>query len=350
MNKKLLAVAIGAAFAAPMLAQAEITVGGTVHMDAGYIDTGVGGAEQTKMWNISSNASNFVINANEDLGGGMKAVVKILEYVRFDNLDGTTAKTNRLTDGDAYAGISAGFGTILLGSMESPNKMLGRSVDLFGNAIGDSRNLDMNNVRLSNMVNYTSPKMAGVSVEVAHSTGQAATGVSALNSAKVNDIAVKYSGGPVSVGLGRQVWADQGAGGTDDDETYTTLVGSFGPFGPAKVNVAYQKRENIGNVATTESAVMGLGASVKVGGSGLVKLQFYKLTADSVGSSLESKVVAVGYDHSLSKATTAYVAIAKADNDVGANKGMAGGGHGDNVANLDGGSQNGLSLGLIVKF
>ena len=39
MNKKLLTLAIGAALAAPMLAQADVKIGGSVNMSVDYIDT-----------------------------------------------------------------------------------------------------------------------------------------------------------------------------------------------------------------------------------------------------------------------------------------------------------------------
>ena len=76
MNKKLLAVAIGAALAAPMYAaNAAVTVGGQAHISADYVDTFAVttgttlNANSTKQWNISSNVSNIFFKAEEDLGG-----------------------------------------------------------------------------------------------------------------------------------------------------------------------------------------------------------------------------------------------------------------------------------------
>ncbi len=396
MNKKLLAVAIGAALSAPMLAQADVKVSGQLHLSADYMDVmAVYNATPTtaKKWNISSNASNFRVEISEDLGGGMKAVGLIQEYVRMDNLAGgnstastygggwaanyywyaNTKNTSRLQDGEAYVGLSSGFGTVLLGSMDTPAKKIGRLGDFFGNQIGDSRNLDVNNTRAQNSIVYTSPTFAGVTVSAHHSTNldnslygldpywssQAGTGSPfSISDAALNSISVTYKGGPVTVGAAYEImlpigYRSQGA----DDETWTTLAASF-DVGPATIKATFQQHANVGMVlspaATTDKQTIGLGASMKLGANGKVKAQYFQVT-DTVTATADAgaKMIAVGYDHSFSKTFTGYVAVAQTDNDTTKRYSMAGGGHGDapvRNAVVNGEGMSGLSLGMILNF
>lgn len=339
MNKKLLAVAIGAALVAP-LAHADVKVGGQAHVSADYLET-TNGADTSYRWNVSSNASNFYVGVDEDLGGGMKAVVKILEYYRFDNeVTGAT----RMSDGDAYAGLSGGFGTVLLGTKESPVKLLGRGFDYFSNQIGDSRNLLMNNDRNENSINYASPNMGGVSVDLAHTTNvSTANAVASAGTVNRTALAVKFSNKAVTAGLG---YSTEESGSALFDPLTYMLVGAKMAFGPATVAVAYQQMDvyGLGKIDT-----YGIGAGFKIGDSNTVKAQYYSAKSDAVGANA-SNVIAIGFDHDFSKNTKGYVAIASVDNGAGNSVSAFGGGHGDNPGSLAGQSRNGLSLGAIINF
>lgn len=388
MNKKLLAVAIGAALSAPMLAQADVKVTGTLNVSADYLDTRTyAGTDTYKVWNVSSNASFFKIEASEDLGGGMKGIAAIQEFVRMDNTAGSNAaatslynytwyryvnnkNTNRLFDGEAYLGLSAGFGTVLLGSLDSPAKKLGRSVDLFSNQIGDSRNLDVNNNRFQNTVAYQSPKMAGVSFELQHSTNldNSANGNNTYwwgtgsipTQSTANSIGVKFEMGTLMVGAAYEVatpvgnYTGAGFSGGREDEKWTNLAASYG-IGPAKIVALYSKHENVGQLVTPnmDKTTYGIGGSFAFGNE-TVKLQYYKVQDDDVlgapTNSGDAKMIAVGYDHAFSKTFTGYVAYAQTENDANKSYSMAAGGHGDQPSTFAGESMAGLSIGAIMKF
>ena len=82
MNKKLLALAIGAAVAAPVVAQAEgPTVYGKVNVSLDNIDTSVAGVS-TEDWKLNSNASRLGVKGDYELDGGLKAVY-LAEYDEF---------------------------------------------------------------------------------------------------------------------------------------------------------------------------------------------------------------------------------------------------------------------------
>jgi predicted porin len=395
MNKKLLTIAIGAALAAPMLAQAEVKISGQMHMSADLMDvmSTYSANETSKEWNVSSNSSFFKIEVNEDLGGGMKAIGVFQEYLRMDNTAGgnttasantggwtgnyywyaSTKNTSRLYDGEAYLGLSSGFGTVLLGSMDTPAKKTGRLGDFFGNQIGDSRNLDVNNTRAQNSVSYTSPTFAGVTIVLHHSTNldnslggvdpyfssqSGGTAPFSASDKKLNSLGVTYKGGPVTVGLAREIVIPIGyLGQGPDDETWTNLAASF-DVGPATIKAFYQMHENVASAfpSNMDKSTMGVGAALKFGNS-KVKAQYYQVSDEDTlapdTNSGDAKMIAVGYDYSFSKTFTGYVAYAQTENDTNKRYSMATGGHGDapfRGANLNGETMNGLSLGAILNF
>ena len=392
MNKKLLAVAIGAALAAPMYAaNAAVTVGGQAHISADYVDTFAVttgttlNANSTKQWNISSNVSNIFFKAEEDLGGGLKGVFFLQEYFRLDNNSGSVASSttgsNRMHDAPAYAGLSGGFGSILLGNMDSPTKLVGRAVDLFNNQIGDSRNAAADNTRMQNSVFYATPNFGGVVVTLAHSTNLdntisatsadttvntgapplSATATAVTGSKTGNALGVKFESGPVLVGAAYQyvINNDATTGPAVYDDNVIWNVGAAFKIGTAARIVAfYQDASANGNVIGTDAATYGLGGSFTFGNE-TIKAQYYNVTKSVLAKTdVSSSVYAIGYDHAFSKTFTGYVAYAAASNDATTATSAAGntvgsdggGGHGDTPNVFGGADQTGLSLGIIYNF
>jgi predicted porin len=131
--KKILAVAIATAFAAPAFAAtSNVDVYGKLHMSVNWYN------DQPSDINdigISSNASRIGFKGSEDLGGGLKGIWQIESGLNLDEQNGTLANRN------SFVGLSGGFGTALLGNHDTPLKLVGRKVDLFGDTIADSRNV-----------------------------------------------------------------------------------------------------------------------------------------------------------------------------------------------------------------
>jgi predicted porin len=142
MNKKLLAFAVAAALAAPMVASADsgnVQIGGTLKVSLDSLNgANVAGTDLTRQWNVSSNSSNIWFKGAEDLGNGLKAVWQLTTFV---GMGATSNVNNQWTNGNSFVGLAGGFGTVILGKHDTPFKILGRKLDLFGDQIGDLRNL-----------------------------------------------------------------------------------------------------------------------------------------------------------------------------------------------------------------
>jgi len=373
MNKKLLVVAIAAALApaAAMADSGNVQIYGSVHMSVDSLNGGNNGATTPDLYrktNVSSNSSYIGFKGNEDLGNGLKAIWQMENQVSMGDTGGTA---NAWTNRNSFAGLTGGFGTAILGIHDTPVKILGRKADLFGDQIGDSRNLISAggatfDLRPQNVAAYISPTVGGMHGAIAYVTnvGAGAAGVSPVTALSALGM---YESGPVMVGLGYESHNMSNSGtatnGVADDKIWR-LVGGYS-FGDFKLVGLYQRAKfDDATIATVDSATnqrktWGLGGAYKMGAT-TIKAQYYKandLTGCATGvdcGATGASMIAVGADYSLSKRTVAYAAYAKTNNDSNATGGAAfsafGGGHGDNPGTVAGKDPSGFSLGMKHSF
>jgi predicted porin len=158
MKRHLLTVAIAAATLLPLTAQAAPSVYGRLNLSVDYsdVDTGVAGVDG-KVWELNSNSSRVGIRGNEKLNEEFTAVYKAEWGFDADMAGGLAAR-------ERYIGLKHfQWGAIRLGYIDSPFKNAEDDIDIFN----DLANLDMQNFiygqnRLSNSINYVSPKFLDV--------------------------------------------------------------------------------------------------------------------------------------------------------------------------------------------
>jgi predicted porin len=350
MNKKLLMVAVGAALAAPMMAAtAAPTVYGKFHVSLDRADNG--GSPATETGFIANNTSRFGVKGSDDLGGGMKAIYGVEIPFQTDGESGSGNTATNIATRATFLGLSGGFGEFKVGKLDMFLKSYGRSVDLFNERAGDSRNVYAGGTGtegsfLNNAMTYSSPKIAGgLTIDVSYSTGEN-DGANTIST-----VGVKWASGPLMVALAQ---GDRHNGttvaGAEVNESIQRLVAAYkaGAFG---VNFMYDMQDNVGQTASNrDRTVMGLGAFFKMGNS-TFKIQNYTADGfDNASSTSGGSVMALGVDHAMSKTTTAYVAYAKSDNDSGATFSPAGAGHGDSLTTAAGKSGTVLSVGMELLF
>jgi len=340
---------------------AAATVYGNAHMSvdsASQIkDTATTEMSQT---NVVSNSSFVGIKGSEDLAGGMKAVYQ------FETLVGFDGDTNAATGGfggqrHSFAGIGGGFGTVLLGIHDTPLKMVGRKYDLFGDQIGDTRNITAANAsavnfdaRPGNVIAYASPTFGGVSALIAYVNDESGAATTAPISGDTSAVSamIGYAAGKLTVDA---AYETHGAGfsSTVGSASYKALAATrFGAgydFGMVKVQGFYGN-QNVATAADKVSRdVYGIGAGVKVGAAGTIKAQ-YAVAGKYNSLDNGADLMAVGYDHAMSKNTTAYVAYAAANNASAASYTMNGAGHGVGSTVNAGKDPSAFSVGIQHKF
>lgn len=124
MNKKIIALAVAAAFTAPMAAQAELKTYGQAQVEFGSHggDTGVGES-------VADNARGRIgFKSSEDLGNGMKALAKF-EF-KVDTADGDADSKSAtgnisLQKREMMIGLKGGFGEVQFGRLKTAYKYTG---------------------------------------------------------------------------------------------------------------------------------------------------------------------------------------------------------------------------------
>jgi predicted porin len=149
MNKKLIALAIAGAFAAPvaMADSGNVVIYGVASVSYDNVNgtsTGSGGVADETRSRISSNNSYIGFKGSEDLGNGLSAIWQIENAVALDQQDinntSATATTGTQSRRNTFAGISSKtMGNLTFGVQDTPLKTSTGPLDVFKDTLADYR-------------------------------------------------------------------------------------------------------------------------------------------------------------------------------------------------------------------
>lgn len=328
MKKSLIALAVASVVSAPAFAAtSNVDVYGKLHVSVSMFDDqqeSGGGHVGTNDIQFSSNASRIGFKGAEDLGGGLAAIWQIENGIDLDEGNGTWASRN------SFVGLKGGWGTVLLGKHDTPLKLVGRTVDLFGDTMADSRNVmgGGSDTRAENVLAYISPNFSGFSVAAAYSTDPFQDGSEYDNKADADEMSVynlnaTYNNGPLYVGVGY---------GDGDGHEALGLgahwrVAAGYTFGNFKLVGQYDSLEE-----DVPVAVVGDYDAWMVGGSYTMGAMVFKANYmegefDNVDN-FDINQWTLGMDYNLSKRTALYALYASGENVVLG----SGGGSSDQIA------------------
>ena len=335
MNKKLIAVAIATAVAAPVAFAGNTTLYGKAHVSIQSNDNGA-----TDNYTVNSNASRLGIKGSEDLGDGLKAIFKY--EMGYDMTDGgvgitimneTTGAKNTIgsviTARNAYVGLSGGFGTVLVGRHDTPMKVAFYAAgnDHLGDSVADLNKIGFTERRLDNAIAYISPNMSGFTVAAAVVPGEGSGGakgsessafivdnfkgnLGSLSGSEANNLSDAYSlaaiygGGGLKVGLGYEVATKELTDGAKDWKTWQ--AGASYTFGDFTVGAQYE--DNSGLVSSSTWALAGKANF----GHNYVMANYGE--KDPKGANNNTTTFGIGVGHKFSKRTQVYAAYANHDN------------------------------------
>ena len=201
MKKKIVALAVAAAFTTPAFADnANVTVYGKAFLTFDQKSSNAAGA--ASQMRVNTNASRFGVKGKEDLGEGLNAVYQFEVEMDADGSGNSVSSTSTAVPAgggtptitstptpsgmgksrNSGVGIEGGFGKVMMGIWDSPFKVAHNKIELFDNAsswtstavIGRSAGKDYN-TRQKNMIQYWSPKFADMQVAVMYSPDEAQT-------------------------------------------------------------------------------------------------------------------------------------------------------------------------------
>lgn len=349
MQKKLIALAIAAAFSAP--AMADVTVYGIIDAAVGRVSQtgGTAGTVDRKTDTLAVSGglsgSRLGVKGAEDLDNGMKAVV-VLEYA-LDTQSNSSIGNAR----QEMLAVAGGFGTFATGYLQTTGYDFGVKFDpTAGSSVSPQQNLTAGNPllligsaatagRAPRALAYISPAMGGVTVAVNYSTAlkgnigaNAATGTgtaigndygnlaTAQNSANAKMtatlISVNFDGGPLQVG---GVYAGtNGTNATIPVNLTSYALGASYDLSVVKLFATYQQAKNSGiNSQTNKMYNVSVLAPV---GPGAVVASYAKDKAGNTGGlSVGASSYTVAYLQGLSKTVTAYGAYTAVKNDADTN-------------------------------
>ena len=396
MKKTLLAMAVGAAFAAPA-AYADVTISGAINMGIEYsnVDGGeIDGADSVGHFGISNNYSNVTISSLEDLGGGLK-----LDFALQIQLAPGNDTSASLGNRNSHIGlVSDSWGGIWYGTNEQIYERYLYTIDPIDGAAGLGGNLQILGTpggqvfglygpsesgysfyrRDGQSLWYDSPNFNGFTFGVVwqmdfnaendHASGSGTMDVD--RNPMMFQLGGKYAGTALPV----EVWAaiayrkDQfglsaaGLGGAGADGSTDTGIhfGAAYTLGDIKLFAGYEMIEYELDGVTNgyeqwdrDAWYIGLKWNLASGYLGAQYIMALEADCDEVVTSAGcddtgAQMIGIGYYHTMSKQTQLYVVGSWLDNDDNGFYGTAGIGN-DNMF-LQGTRAYGLGVGIKHTF
>lgn len=395
MQKKIIALAIAAAFSAPAFADtSNVTVYGVLDADVEQVKNSIPAASvapavtnstATSLNRVNSNASRLGIKGEEDLGDGLKAIFQIETRVNLagnEVTSGTNAGNAAVFNGirNSNVGLKGNFGTAFVGVWDTPFKTAHNPVELFDNttiatatalmgvttataaASGTAYSAVAYTLRQNSSVQYWTPVMSGFQGKLAYSTAngdsytvggtpvalQTAANKPSLTSLSVAyDVEHFYAAYAYDQHTNFRTQLVSGAGLKD---TGNRLVGAY-KFAPgAQVGLAYDRlavASTTAGVADSKRNAWELSGKYAFGANNVGA--FYTKAGSMSGTTATgAKQVSLRYGYNFSKRTEAYALYTSIKNEANAAYGIADVANGV-VAGV-GSKVSGFGLGLRHTF
>lgn len=205
MKKPLLTLAALTAFTGVAYAQTSVTLYGIADVGLLYtnnVKTANGGKALWQMASGNESGSRWGLMGSEDLGGGLKAVVRLENGFNLNN--GTLAQGGREFGRQAYVGLAGKeFGTFTMGRQYNAIQDFVAPLDVasvlaqFATHPFDNDNLD-NTFRTDNSVKYTAPNIAGFQAEALYGFSNATN----FANNRTYSVGATYANGPLNLGAG----------------------------------------------------------------------------------------------------------------------------------------------------
>lgn len=349
MKKALLPIAIIAAMPFTAFAEPNVAIYGRAHVSVDYLDDGDDYSET----NLSSNSSRLGFKGSHDINPDLKAFFQIEQEINFAT--GSGGASNFSTR-DTFVGLGGNFGAIQMGRFDSPFKRARGPANLFGDQLGDMRNLTRSgdarfDERYDNTIQYTTPDFSGFKISLAYSVyeGQAAAG---NHDSDALSVSFSYDNGPFSGALAYEKVEEDASRGERDA---LRAAVAYSLTDAVKLVGFYQTADYDGSPNPVvrdlnSNDIYGLGGEFKVAPNTALKVMW--MTLDSDASNADADMWVVGVEHRLDRSVRIYANYAVVDNDDGRALNPWSQGRSTSPADADpaGEKASGFSVGLRYDF
>ena len=359
MMKKVLAVALASAFAAPAFADtANVNVYGAFRGSVDFVDAD--GAENRTR--VTSNNSRIGFKGSEDLGGGLSAIWQWEYAFQLDQQGSAWPQSNNTLQGsnshrNTFVGLSSkSLGSLTLGTQESPLKTSTGPLAVFGDTLADYRSVFTRlSTRSDNSVMYTSPSMSGLTVRAMYGARNEA-GLASADDSSMWAASLVYSNGPLYATLAYEANDDVGTLTTTTFATTNTQndacrAGVGYTFGNTKLGVAYESNDakSAAGTKSNDGSAWYVSVAHKMGNITLAAA--YADRDETVsGANNGAKQWTAGATYSLSKRTSLYGLYTKLSNDAAGTNNIGQGTGIASVTTVTGGDASGFSIGVTHSF
>lgn len=404
---KLLTGLIGACFAAPVLAQSNVTIYGIA--DAGVQVSRFGNGTQTNLASGIADGSRLGFKGVEDLGGGYRTIFNLEMRIELDTgasgtgylatpsgnvplTDGLPASVaaklgptilgqkinsnNAIFDRQAYVGLVTPVGAFLLGRQYTPGYEVAVKIDTFDAGTGGTLLTSLfpgtggfltpgAAARANQALQYRLqlPNGIGAAAMYGLNTSGATTGSLGL-SKRFWGADMTYKANGFDVGVAYNTETDQNG---NKSLTTTTVGGSYA-LGDAKLFAGYHRMKNdnpalvplltsvigatlagiVGDNAKINADVYTLGMQYRIGEGRIMGVVGFN--NDKKASNSDAALYALGYDYDLSKRTDLYVVLSRVTNKNASQRTPGGAGYYSGFSSDPGQSANALQVGMRHKF
>jgi predicted porin len=291
-RKSAVALAVGALFAAPALAQNVEIYGKMYPQFANFKSSGATSATATGLATLvptptggDHKARNSVdvqnsylgFRGTEKLGGTLSAIWQIEQALDFD-AGNSAFWANR----NSFVGLRSGFGTVKLGNMDTIYKEYGDQFSMFGLnsgnftsasntlshiGLGNNRSARFHE-RAPNSIQYETPEFANFSAGIQYSPDEAKGNPGRTLDAKLWSYGVKYEGGPFYVSVHQERHDDFFGGSNNSAATFSNAgtAGASSEDTATRLSAAYklgQSHTFTADIAQLEYKESGQAAGVK---------------------------------------------------------------------------------------
>jgi len=323
----------------------ELNIYALGHMSVDGVDDGISSSVY-----IASNSSRLGVNGKYNVSDDFSVLFQYETGVDLtaqggnDGNGGAQSSGQLFTKGrPSYLGLQGGFGQVLVGHLPFLDQWA-NDYNLFADQVGDLGNLwEASGIpgRADNVIYYKTPDFSGFNIAASVVPEEG------YDDSTVYAVKGSYTSDALKLGL---VYSSIGKGwGVNTEHTgYALTVGYY--FDGISVGGGYQQENDISGVYDNDRTSYSAGASMDIGQSGKIKIQFATTSTDATADEADATQVAIGYDHKLANDAILYIAYARMDNDPNVNFSVNGKGHGDKIVPLIGNDPSALSIGIIYKF
>ncbi len=328
MQKKLIALAVAGAVAAPLAAQAEVEIYGKAIVSVEATDNG---AADGDVMTLNTNQSRIAFKGSEELNNGLTFVWQWENYVNFDTGGWGGMKVEDGADLDdaelkvksrnTYVGFTGGFGTVLAGRHDTPYKLAVSNLDPFKDLVGDfnsimgvSQNKFKHADRLGNVLAYVSPDMGGFQFLGAYMLDETRD----KKSDDAFSVAGIYKVGSLKLSAGYQVANELGnedASGNFGDDTAMELGIGY-DIGKTSLSLVYEVTDSDtdSNGKDTDRGTLFFGVKHKMDKTTLA-LSYTAIDAYGDSKDTGATQITAGIYQKLSKNTKVYAIYTAIDNE-----------------------------------